>query len=186
MAPHGIPLSSRRGPTTSQPLPNTAAAVWCLTVRRFLPLYDLPWVSLLEASLACKVPPLPRGVDEWGQSPLLQGLGVLCTWAVGLVYRTVWYKCRTVHKLRDLVKSGHWNHQTLLDRERTLRNTWTETSCSRVTNLLVNRPSMRTHGHSGTEVCSFAKTLCSLVFATEHSVMVTDHPSNRSIGYLIF
>jgi hypothetical protein len=47
-----------------------------LTVRRCLLLCNLPWVSLLEASLACKVPPLPREADKRDWGPPLLGLEV--------------------------------------------------------------------------------------------------------------
>jgi hypothetical protein len=60
----------------SQPLFDAATAVWCLTVRRCLLLCNLPWVSLLEASLACKVPPLPREADKRDWGPPLLGLEV--------------------------------------------------------------------------------------------------------------
>jgi hypothetical protein len=48
----------------SQPLFDAATAVWRLTVVRYLLLCNLPWVSLLEASLACRVPSLPREADK--------------------------------------------------------------------------------------------------------------------------
>jgi hypothetical protein len=44
-------------------------------VKGCLPLCDLPQVSLLEALLACKVPPLPGGADEQAHSPLPLELG---------------------------------------------------------------------------------------------------------------
>jgi hypothetical protein len=54
----------------SQPLLDATTTICRLTVIGHLPLCGLPRVSLPEASLACNVPPLPKGADEWAQSPL--------------------------------------------------------------------------------------------------------------------
>jgi hypothetical protein len=54
----------------SQPLLDATTTICRLTITGHLPLCGLPRVSLPEASLACNVPPLPKGADEWAQSPL--------------------------------------------------------------------------------------------------------------------
>lgn len=63
--------------TTSQPLLDAIANVWRLTIRGYLPLCDLPRVSLLKDSLVRKEPSLLRGVDGWARSLLSLDLGEL-------------------------------------------------------------------------------------------------------------
>jgi hypothetical protein len=84
----------------SQPLLDVAATICRLTVTGRLPLCGLPWVSLPKASLACNVPPCPKG--------LTSGPRALFPWSFGELLVLVCHAhCVTLPREWPIMPRGH-------------------------------------------------------------------------------